>query len=108
VSTPVTLAQKGDRFEHKQKKEHPIDDVDDDVDKMVSRELIAVEVVVQAETDIDQGPVAGKTLRCTVEKLRERKRPHRVKVALDVDDVVHVKRRLQGMTVQDHPKECKN
>ena len=45
--------------------------MDDDVDKMVSRELIAVEVVVQTETDIDQWPVAGKTSRCTVEKLRE-------------------------------------
>jgi len=47
-------------------------------------------------------------LRCTVEKLKEGKRLHRPKVALDVDGVVHIKRRLQGMAVKDHPKECKD
>jgi hypothetical protein len=105
VSARVTLAREGDRLEHKEVKEHPIDDVKGYVDQMVSGQVVAMEIVVEAETDVGQWPVAGKTSESAIEKLRKRNRLDGAKIVPDVDDIVHVKRGVQSMTVQDRPQE---
>jgi hypothetical protein len=64
--------------------------MDDDVDQMVSRKLIAMNEVVQAETDIGQRAVMGKAPECALKKLRQGKGRHRMKVVPDVDEIVHV------------------
>jgi hypothetical protein len=93
------LARQSDRFEHKKVEEHPVHDMDDYVDQMVSRELIAVEIVIQAKTEVGQGPSGEETYKCTVEKLIKGQGANGVESVSYVDEIIEVEGNLEGMSV---------
>jgi len=90
----------GQCFVQKEIKEYAVCDVNQDVDKMVPGHMAAVEIRVESEGEIGQGPTTEQTAESGFDEIPDGKRPKWRQVIPQVGDIIQIEWDVECVAVK--------